>query len=408
MYFSVERMERQKTSEDSVDRAEQRRISKDVVPLYGRDEMNLIEFPFGPIRDAGRKNFEIEQEVWDAALKRRVKRRMLITGSDAFGLPRPIDEQVLVGMLGLTHAAGFASRKVEFSRYHLCRVLGWKGDGRAYIRLEESLDRLAGTTLKFKDAWFDKGESEYKSKTFHVIDEHELCSRDRLDRVRARTGVATQKLCYFVWSDVIWKSMQDGFIKRIDMEMFRRIAKGRRKEVALRLYRVLDKRAYKKKGMVWLNMEKLSREKLGLCTSYRPSEMRRVIERACRWLIECGYLSEYRFNDENTRVGFVVERGTRGRKRKGGLATENPEGALILKDGFEWIAQYTDTELQRIESEAVATSFGTCFERRVVEEERNSGRTVRESGFVRKGYVKKYLDEKGKRPPYLEWRGLTA
>jgi plasmid replication initiation protein len=211
-----------------------------VIPLFGKDEMNLVEFPFGPVTQSTGKTMEVEHEVFDKTLKREVSRRLIITGADAFGLPRPIDDQVLIGMKALTYEAGQQSRSVQFSRYQLCRVIGWEPDGRAYQRLEESFDRIAGTTLKFKDAWWDKGEKEWKSKTFHLIEDVNLCSRDELDRKRLKTGHTAQKLCSFTWSDVVWKSFQDGFIKTLDMELFRRIANGKRKEVSLRLFRILD------------------------------------------------------------------------------------------------------------------------------------------------------------------------
>lgn len=129
----------------------------EVIPLYGRDEMNLIEFPFGPITPSSCKTFEVEHPVWDRKHGREVQRKLLITGSDAFGLPKPTDDQVLMGMKALTYEAGFKSKRVDFSRYRLCKTLGWPISGRSYKRIEESFDRIAGTTLKFKDSWWDKG-----------------------------------------------------------------------------------------------------------------------------------------------------------------------------------------------------------------------------------------------------------
>ena len=263
----------------------------DVIPLIGRDEMNLVEFPFGPATAVGEKTFEVEHPVFDRQLKREVNRKLLITGSDAFGLPKPIDDQVLIGMKALTYEAKFASRRVEFSRYHLCRAIGWGTDGRAYRRLEESFDRIAGTTLKFKDSWYDKGDQEWKSKTFHLIEEVELCSRDRLDRARQKSGRTSQHLCSFVWNETIWKSFDDGFLKKLDMEMFRKVSSGRRKEIPLRLYRILDKRFYNT-PVVRFDLRRLCSGTLGLSRSYCPSEMARVLKRAADWLIECGYLSE--------------------------------------------------------------------------------------------------------------------
>lgn len=268
--------------------------SAEVVPLFGRDEMNLIEFPFGPITSGTTKTFEVQHPVFDSKLKREVIRKLLITGSDAFGLPKPVDDQVLMGMKALTYKSGFQSKKVEFSRYQLCKLLGWPTDGRAYLRLEESLDRIAGTTLKFKNSWWDNGEKVYRSKTFHLIEEVEVCSRDRLDIVRSNNQKVSQALCSFVWSDTIWKSFTDGFIKKVDMKMWRKISSKPRKEVALRLYRILDKRFYRK-SYVRFDIRKLCIGTLGISQDYAPSQMQRVLERACDWLIECHYLREVRF-----------------------------------------------------------------------------------------------------------------
>lgn len=277
---------------------EQKRLKQtgEIVPLFGRDEMNLVEFPFGPITAGETKTFEVEHPVFDKALNREVNRKLLITGSDAFGLPRPIDDQVLMGMKALTYESGFKSRRVEFSRYHLCRTLGWAPDGRSYQRLEDAFDRIAGTTLKFKDSWWDKGASEWKSKTFHLIEEVELCSKDRLDRTRMKNRKSAQSLCTFVWGEVIWKSFQDGYMKKMDMEMWRRISSKRRKEVPLRLYRILDKRFYRQSHTKF-NVRKLCVGTLGVSKDYAPSQMIRVIKRAADWLVECDFLREVRIND---------------------------------------------------------------------------------------------------------------
>ena len=265
----------------------------EVIPLYGRDEMNLIEFPFGPITASDQKTFEIDHPVYDRTLKKEVSRKLIITGSDAFGLPRPIDDQVLVGLNVLTHQSGYSSRTIEFTRYRLCQLLGWSGDGRSYIRLEESLDRIAASTLKFRDSWWDKGESLWTSQTFHLIDNVSIATRCQAERAKLTGTNAGRQLCSFTWNDVIWKSFRDGFIKRIDMDMFRRIRKGGRKAVPLRLYRILDKRFYNRR-VAQFDVRRLSVGTIGLNASYCPRQMIRVLKRASDWLIECGYLSEMR------------------------------------------------------------------------------------------------------------------
>ncbi|MEO1528977.1 MAG: plasmid replication initiator TrfA [Planctomycetota bacterium] len=253
--------------------------------------MNLVEIPFGPISTTNAKTLEVEHETFDNQTGRYVTRKLLMTGTDAFGLPRPIDDQVMVGLKALTSKAKFQSRKVKFSRYELCNEIGWAINGRSYKRLEDSLDRIASTTLKFVDYWWDKGEQKWTSKTFTLIGSVQLCSRNQFDRQRLKRNVSDYRLCSFEWSDVVWKSFTDGYIKRIDMEMFRKVSSGKGKSVAVRLYRVLDKRLYKKQTYRF-KLERLCKGIIGLSESYSPSQMKRILERAASWLVECGFISE--------------------------------------------------------------------------------------------------------------------
>jgi hypothetical protein len=271
----------------------------EIIPLFGRDEMNLVEFPFGPVTSAGGKTFEVEHPVFDRALNREVTRKLVITGSDAYGLPRPIDDQVLLGMKALTYEAGFKSPRVEFTRYRLCKTIGWSTDGRSYRRLEEAFDRIAGTTLKFKDSWWDKGEEIWQSKLFHMIESVSLTSRDQIERSRKKKGTSTEQLCSFVWNETIWKSFTDGFIKKIDMEMFRKISSGHKHEVATRLYRILDKRFHKRMTAKF-EVRKLCIGTLGVSVNHRPSELIRLLQRSADWLVECGYLREMRITRDET------------------------------------------------------------------------------------------------------------
>lgn len=369
-----------------------------VVPLYGKDEMNLIEFPFGPITSSTAKTLEVEHPVYDKRLKREVIRKMILTGSDAFGLPRPIDEQVVLGMKTLTHEAGATSRKIDFSRYYLCRTIGWEPDGRAYRRLEEAFDRIAGTTLKFKDAWWDKGEKVWKSKTFHLIEEVDLCSRDQLDRTRAATGRSEQRLCSFVWSEVIWKSFQDGFIKTIDMELYRRIAEGRRREVPLRLFRILDKRFFHS-PVAKFDLRRLCIGTLGLCKSYSPSQMIRVLDRAARWLCECEFLDEIWYSGHGrTMVVFFRRRPKRERlkeqERKRKLDTGNGTYSEIVgEDSLKsWMSFQSEANLFQRETEALEGHFGSELERRLVADERAKGIPVIASGRIRQQYVQRFIE----------------
>lgn len=361
-----------------------------VVPLYGKDEMNLVEFPFGPITATNIKTLEVEHQAFDRILKREVTRQLIMTGSDKWGLPRPVDDQVLLGLKTLTHEAGFASPKITFSRYQLCRAIGWESDGRAYRRLEQSIDRIAGTTFKFRDAWWDNGARAYKSKTFHLISDVELCTRDQLDRNRLATGRNQQQLCSIQWGEVIWKSFQDGFIRTLDMNMFRRISKGRRREVPLRLYRILDKRFWHA-PVARFNLTRLCIGTLGLCASYHPSQMKRVLDRSASWLVECGYLQDMHYATERgVDVVYFREKGAVVVKPQvRGPTLAAPAAIDSLKN---WLVSQTEADLMIHEANALSHGFGSEFERDVVRQEQVAGMPLLQSRRIRQEYVRRYIE----------------
>ena len=374
-----------------------REESEKVVPLFGKDEMNLIEFPFGPISATTAKTLEVEHQVFDRTLRREVTRKMIITGADKFGLPRPIDDQVLIGMKALTYEQGFESRTISFSRYQLCNIMGWQPDGRAYRRLEESFDRIAGTTLKFKDAWWDKGEKEFKSKTFHLIEEVDLCSQDRLARNRILTGRNEQKLCSFVWTEVIWKSFQDGFIKTLDMRLFRRIAEGNRREVPLRLFRILDKR-FHYGPTTKFDLRRLCTGTLGLSPNYSPSHMIRILERACAWLIECEFLDSFSYSGRGSDVEVHFRKRTERERRleQQNIGTDRIERkpAVETKDeGLRsWLASQDEAMLNYAESQALDSEFGAALERSIVSSEQRRSVPIRDAGMTRLLYLKRFIE----------------
>ena len=364
----------------------------ELIPLWGRDEMNLVELPFGPITATSTKTLNVEHSVFDPVLKRMVMRKTLVTGSDAFGLPRPIDDQVLVGLKALTQEAGFESRKVHFSSYHLCRIIGWKPDGRSYQRLDESLSRIAGTTLKFKDAWWDKGEKEWKSKTFHLLEDVELCSRVQLDRKRMETGTTSQKLCYFVWNEVIWKSFQDGFVKKLDMDLFRRISTGRRREVPTRLFRILDKKLYKRRSVAF-DVRHLGQGILGLAPNYSPSQMLRIILRASEVLKEEGFIGDVRVIESKPEIKVEFLKAS----KKSALARKKrPESSAAVETydhTAAWIGKQDPNHLATWEADALRSCFGSELERNLIKNERMKVAPVKRGGALRRNYLHRYWRE---------------
>jgi len=68
------------------------------------DEMNLAEFPLASIADRhldGRKTLVFEEPIYDRCERKYVQRRLTVSGSDRFGLPTAIDDDVLLACIQL-------------------------------------------------------------------------------------------------------------------------------------------------------------------------------------------------------------------------------------------------------------------------------------------------------------------
>ena len=111
------------------------RIEEDSMPHKnsdGRDELNLAEFPLCALAHRLRpdqKTLRFEDRVWDGNRGETITRQLTITGSDAYGLPTALDDEVLLGLIQLSRLSQFAERTVRFTRYELTSC--WAGATRA-------------------------------------------------------------------------------------------------------------------------------------------------------------------------------------------------------------------------------------------------------------------------------------
>ena len=116
----------------------------------GRDELNFAEFPLSAISERPNpevKTITFEDSIFDKSKNQNISRKVTITGSDAYGLPTPIDEEVLLALIQLSKLQNFQSKRVYFTRYQLLQLLKWKPNGQNYERLDHALKRWIGVTL---------------------------------------------------------------------------------------------------------------------------------------------------------------------------------------------------------------------------------------------------------------------
>ncbi|MCL4180500.1 MAG: replication initiator protein A [Verrucomicrobia bacterium] len=245
-----------------------------------KDELNLAEFPLCVLGHRTRpeaKTLHFQDRIWDAAAGQHITRQLTITGSDSYGLPTALDDEVLLGLVQLSRQQGFAERKVSFTRYQLIRLLNWRDESKSYERIETSLNRWTGVTLLYSNAWWNKERRCWVDEKFHVLDNVRL--------YRRRPGRSERPGSLFVWNEVLFESFRGGNLKSLDLDFFRNL----RTPTAKRLYRFLDKRFYHRKRWEF-GLKELAWEHIGLARSYDVAGLKRRLRPGIQELEERGFL----------------------------------------------------------------------------------------------------------------------
>ncbi len=270
-------------------------VPQPVKPLplkISRDEMNLAEFPLTVL--SKRADPSIKTLEFSDTVKGKngdvINRKWIITGADKFGLPTSSDDEVLLGLLKLTADDGLRSPKVHFTRYELLRILRWTTEGRSYVRLQNALDRLSGVRIKATNAFYDNESKLHSTRNFGILDAYEI-----------NDGRDTRP-SFFTWSEVLFKSFQVGFIKKLDLEFYLDLQSA----VSKRLYRYLDKHFWYRSRMQ-VNLFVLAHEKIGISRNYvYASSLRQQLEPALEELRDKGLLSEFEFIGKGKSTDVVL------------------------------------------------------------------------------------------------------
>jgi Replication initiator protein A len=258
------------------------------VELIGRDEMNLAEFPIALLTDyAPKEQKTVRFEDGNGTL--------LITGSDAYGLPTAADADVIVALMQLTKIKnGFTQATVQFSRGDLLKILNWPDTGKYYKRLSESLYRWAATTLHYQGIWWDNKSKRRINVLMHILETVVLY--DRADS----QGQGTLPLSSFTWNNAFMESCQADNLKRLDIAEYFSLNFSASK----RLYRFLDKRFYRRLDLLFA-LEEIAFERVGMSRCYAGNTAK--IKERLQPAIE-----------ELEAIGFLVPLGKKERYQKDG------------------------------------------------------------------------------------------
>ncbi len=265
----------------------------------GRDELNLAEFPLAAIADRvpnNQKTLVFEDRIFDSGKSEMITRRLTISASDKYGLPTSLDDEVILGLIQLAKQNRFTQRKVNFSRYQLIQVLGWRHEGRSYERLEKSLKRWLGVTLYYDKAWWDKDEQSWVDENFHILEQVTLYDQERRLK-RLRSSNPDSPLSSFTWNEVVFRSFKSGYLKAINLGVFRQLEHA----AAKRMYRFLDKRFYHKSRWEFSLVE-FACEHIGLSRNYDTGQLKRRLQSAIDELEAVGFLERLTLSQRYVKI----------------------------------------------------------------------------------------------------------
>ena len=259
----------------------------------GRDEMNLVEFPVALLAErapTGVYTLEFSDIFSDWQQHRTIYRHLTIAATPKYGLPTAKDEEVLLGLLQLTKITNeFTSPRVEFSRYQLLELLGWKNEGPSYRRLMKAFDRWLNTSLTYNNAWRDNNKKEWTTrKGFGFLDSYEFRdSRGRLGEGQQAELPLRELHSEFRWNAVFFESIQSGYLKKLDYSVVRQL----KSPAAKRLYRYLDKLFHEPARVrLIFDLRTLCCEHLAMARTRETSHLRKDLHQTAQELEAIGFL----------------------------------------------------------------------------------------------------------------------
>lgn len=262
----------------------QDRFKLPVTPSSGYDEMNLAEFSVSYLGFRVPPNIKTlirKDEIFDKAKQQFVQRELVVTASDAYGLPTSRDDELLLHLIDLAWLqTRFKSREIQFSRYELARMMGWPTSGASYRRIDDALARWHGVSLHWKKSWRSKEDGQWNTKMFHILEEVNIQDS------RRTKGQQELRLCSCTLSQEFFNSLKNGNVKPLNMDMFRRLDVP----AARQMYRFLDKRFHHTRTYR-ADLNTFACEKIGFSRNYKPSKLIEKMRPGIRELEESGYIT---------------------------------------------------------------------------------------------------------------------
>lgn len=267
--------EKGRRKDETKQAAEQRQ--DDFVPV--QTEININRYPIWSMQSD--KDGELEPRTYSRTYvdseEGTFSREWTVIPSLELGDLGPIDQDVFTAVEELVGRKGGMPEDgvLEFSFAELRKILGWTKSGRTNQLLKESLERIAFTGIRTKNAFYSKDTDSY------VTDSFALWSVRFSDTSGTRGKVSRHSLTFHQLFVNNWLSQ---YLKGLDTKLYWSLSGA----IAKRLYRLIDQRRGQER--VWSeNIVELG-ELIPVRGSKQKSRVMDRLKSAHKELIQVGFL----------------------------------------------------------------------------------------------------------------------
>ena len=184
------------------------------------------------------------------------------------------DQKVLLALVKVWEDAGRPLTYVFLSRYRLCQILGLKWGTSANTSLVDSLRRLAGVTLTFKQSFTDANGQTDEELSFHILNELKLVTRREKGK-DGKTIIKTEK-GYFEFHHRIIGNIIRNYSKPVLLNVVLSIEN----DIAQLLYSYVDRILTNTNRYEWRTENVFKELALEGKDYHKPSVRKRALERA--------------------------------------------------------------------------------------------------------------------------------
>jgi hypothetical protein len=300
----------------------------------GKDEMNLIEHPFGSLsKERDTRSIELAWQSRHPETGKLVDASWTVNGHHELGLPTANDEKVYLVAMELTREAEW-KQEIHFTLRDFLKRLGWSMNDEGYKRLHEAFARLSNVRIEAKNAFYHPQSRHYLNAGFGLIDTYVLAGEGPGRKSRQRLA---DPLTYFVWNKIIYESFLTGNVRTLDLDF----ALSLDRPLSMRLFRYLDMKRYDGKRKFEIGLRDLCEKHLGCVVEGRyDSQLKQTISPAHEELTKKGFLKSAAFEPMKTRKGLkCVYEFADGTSVSNDVelnpARETEQLQLILPDGLQ-------------------------------------------------------------------------